>query len=53
MKMKPIIEVDGYYTLCPKCLIEVMPGWDCPNCLQELDWSWLHIHTEDNEIYEK
>ena len=53
MKMKPIIDADGYYVICPNCLTEAMPGWDCPNCLQELDWSWLHIHIEDNKFYEE
>lgn len=45
MKEKPIIDTDGYYVICPNCLTEVMPGWDCPNC--------LHIHIEDNKFYEK
>lgn len=47
MKIEPYIELDGYYTRCPKCWIEIMPDMDCPNCLQEIDWSWLHLHSED------
>lgn len=54
MKVKPYIEVDGWYTRCPNCLVEVLPLMDCQNCLQELDWDWLNImHSEDYKINEK
>lgn len=50
MKLRPCIEPDGWYAVCPKCFTEVFVGYDCSNCFQEIDWAWiLDEETDDDQ----
>lgn len=41
MAVEPYIEIDGGYARCPKCWTEIFPNQNCPDCGQEIDWSWF------------